>query len=79
MHWEWRGMVVNSLHEQATFSKNHIFTCGERKNQEMCAQSIPHPCVSLPQAARASWAFSLTFSCILLIFSCWETYFCIIE
>ena len=57
MHWEWRGMVVNFMHGQAINLENHVFACAARKDLEIGAHSIPHPCFSLPHAAGASWAF----------------------
>ena len=57
MHWEWRGMEVNFVFEQVINLGNHIFSYGERKHPEMCAHSIPYPCVSLPHAVGASYVF----------------------
>ena len=52
MHWEWRGMVAKYVLGQAINLENRIFAYWTRKHPEMCAQSIPHPCVSLPHATR---------------------------
>ena len=59
MHWEWRGMAINFVLEQSINLGNHIFSCGARKHPEMCAYSIPHPCVSLPHTVGASWGIFL--------------------
>ena len=68
MHWEWRGMVVIFVLEQAINFGKLCFSYGVRKHPEIGAQTIPHPCVSLPHAAGARWVFSLTFLCNLFIF-----------
>ena len=54
MHWEWIGMAVNFVLGKAIILEKCIFSCGARKHPEIGAQTIPHPCVSFPHAARAS-------------------------
>ena len=63
MHWEWRGMVINFILRQAISMENHVFSCVARKQPEIGAHSIPHPCVSLPHAVGASWVFFLHVFC----------------
>ena len=79
MHWEWRGMAVNFVLGKAINMENNVFAYGERKHPEMCAQTIHHPCVSLPHATGASWGVSLMFSCNSFIFHGWEIRFLVLH